>query len=71
MDGQLPGKDWQSEDWKIGVDIGGTFMDFCALEARSGRIASLKVLTTPDDPGPSCAPGSICWPSARGWMRRR
>ncbi|ANT63703.1 hydantoinase (plasmid) [Salipiger sp. CCB-MM3] len=46
MDGQLP-----AEDWKIGVDIGGTFMDFCALEARSGRIASLKVLTTPDDPG--------------------
>lgn len=38
-------------DWKIGVDIGGTFMDFCALEATSGRVASLKVLTTPDDPG--------------------
>ena len=38
-------------DWKIGVDIGGTFMDFCALETRSGRVASLKVLTTPDDPG--------------------
>lgn len=46
MDGNLP-----AEDWKIGVDIGGTFMDFCALEANSGRIASLKVLTTPDDPG--------------------
>ncbi|RNF34375.1 hydantoinase/oxoprolinase family protein [Paracoccus methylarcula] len=38
-------------DWKVGVDIGGTFMDFCALETRSGRIASLKVLTSPDDPG--------------------
>lgn len=38
-------------DWKIGVDIGGTFMDFCALEAVTGRVASLKVLTTPDDPG--------------------
>ena len=38
-------------DWKVGVDIGGTFMDFCALDTRSGRIASLKVLTTPDDPG--------------------
>ncbi|MBT9385120.1 hydantoinase/oxoprolinase family protein [Pseudooceanicola sp. CBS1P-1] len=46
MDGLTP-----AEDWKIGVDIGGTFMDFCALEARSGRIASLKVLTTPEDPG--------------------
>lgn len=40
-----------TSDWKIGVDIGGTFMDFCALEVHSGRIASLKVLTTPDDPG--------------------
>lgn len=39
------------EDWKVGIDIGGTFIDFCALEARSGRVASLKVLTTPDDPG--------------------
>ncbi|MDX8438947.1 hydantoinase/oxoprolinase family protein [Mesorhizobium australafricanum] len=38
-------------DWKLGVDIGGTFIDFCALESRSGRVASLKVLTTPEDPG--------------------
>ena len=39
------------EDWRIGVDIGGTFMDFCALEVATGRTASLKVLTTPEDPG--------------------
>ncbi|PTW47760.1 hydantoinase/oxoprolinase-like protein [Rhodovulum kholense] len=39
-------------DWKVGVDIGGTFIDFCALETRSDRVASLKVLTTPDEPGP-------------------
>lgn len=38
-------------DWKVGVDIGGTFIDFCALEAGSGRLVTLKVLTTPDDPG--------------------
>lgn len=38
-------------DWKIGVDIGGTFIDFCALEQVSGRVASLKVLTTPGNPG--------------------
>ncbi|PTW62911.1 N-methylhydantoinase A [Breoghania corrubedonensis] len=44
-------------DWKIGVDIGGTFMDFCALETRSGRIASLKVLTTPDNPGAELVTG--------------
>lgn len=41
----------EAADWKIGVDIGGTFIDFCALETRSGRLASLKVLTTPDEPG--------------------
>ncbi|MGO4406312.1 hydantoinase/oxoprolinase family protein [Bosea sp. RAF48] len=45
-DGTVP-----SADWKVGVDIGGTFIDFCALETRSGQVASLKVLTTPDDPG--------------------
>lgn len=50
MDGMSPPQ-MAEADWKIGVDIGGTFMDFCALETRSGRIASLKVLTTPDDPG--------------------
>ncbi|MBI1220035.1 MAG: hydantoinase/oxoprolinase family protein [Rhodobacteraceae bacterium] len=44
-------------DWKIGVDIGGTFMDFCALETLTGRIASLKVLTTPDDPGAELVTG--------------
>jgi N-methylhydantoinase A len=53
MDGAIAGEavEQQEADWKIGVDIGGTFIDFCALESRSGRVASLKVLTTPDDPG--------------------
>ena len=52
MDGAITVDEARSEaDWKVGVDIGGTFIDFCALEARSGRLASLKVLTTPDDPG--------------------
>ncbi|TPO13366.1 hydantoinase/oxoprolinase family protein [Mesorhizobium sp. B1-1-5] len=52
MDGAIAADEAQNEaDWKVGVDIGGTFIDFCALEARSGRVASLKVLTTPDDPG--------------------
>jgi N-methylhydantoinase A len=40
-----------AEGWRIGVDIGGTFIDFCALEPRSGRVESIKVLTTPDAPG--------------------
>ena len=37
--------------WKIGVDIGGTFIDFCALDQETNRLVTLKVLTTPDDPG--------------------
>ncbi|MQQ09156.1 hydantoinase/oxoprolinase family protein [Epibacterium sp. SM1979] len=53
MDGTSPPR----EDWKIGVDIGGTFMDFCALEVNSGRLATLKVLTTPDDPGAELTTG--------------
>ncbi|UCI34630.1 hydantoinase/oxoprolinase family protein [Mesorhizobium sp. B4-1-4] len=52
MDGTITANEALKEaDWKVGVDIGGTFIDFCALEVNSGRVASLKVLTTPEDPG--------------------
>ncbi len=37
--------------WRIGVDIGGTFIDFCALETGTDRVETIKVLTTPDEPG--------------------
>ena len=37
--------------WRIGVDIGGTFIDFCALDDATGAMHTLKVLTTPDEPG--------------------
>src|SRR5690554_1738784 len=37
--------------WKIGVDIGGTFIDFCVLDTRTNEVNTLKVLTTPDKPG--------------------
>ena len=37
--------------YRIGVDIGGTFADFCALDEATGRLATLKVLSTPDAPG--------------------
>jgi N-methylhydantoinase A len=37
--------------WRIGVDIGGTFIDFCALDESTQRLHTLKVLTTPDAPG--------------------
>lgn len=41
----------------IGVDIGGTFADFVALDTETGGITTLKVLTTPDAPGQDIAGG--------------
>jgi N-methylhydantoinase A len=37
--------------FRVGVDIGGTFADFCALDERTGAVHTLKVLTTPTEPG--------------------
>jgi N-methylhydantoinase A len=37
--------------WRVGVDIGGTFADFAAMDTQTGRIQTLKVLTTPSAPG--------------------
>ena len=35
----------------VGVDIGGTFADFVAVDTETGEMKTLKVLTTPNDPG--------------------
>jgi N-methylhydantoinase A len=40
-----------------GVDIGGTFADFVTLEIETGRLLTLKVLTTPGEPGQDVAAG--------------
>ena len=37
--------------YRIGVDIGGTFTDFCVFNEASGELHSLKVLSTPERPG--------------------
>ena len=37
-------------DWRLAVDIGGTFTDSVLLDATSGRVATEKTLTTPSDP---------------------
>ena len=37
-------------DWRLAVDIGGTFTDTVLLEADSGRVVVHKELTTPADP---------------------
>ena len=34
----------------LGVDTGGTFTDFVALNARSGAITTFKVPSVPEDP---------------------
>ncbi|MBU8542512.1 MULTISPECIES: hydantoinase/oxoprolinase family protein [Roseomonadaceae] len=36
---------------RVGVDIGGTFIDFCLWDEETEALHSLKVLTTPDTPG--------------------
>ena len=36
--------------YRLGVDIGGTFTDFAVLHPASGRLATHKQLTTPEDP---------------------
>ncbi len=37
--------------FRIGVDIGGTFTDFCVFDDDSGLLNTLKVLSRPDAPG--------------------
>jgi len=37
--------------YRVGVDIGGTFADFCAFDEASGRLETVKVLSTPATPG--------------------
>jgi N-methylhydantoinase A len=39
-----------SRDWRLAVDIGGTFTDVVLLDATSGTVAVEKVLTTPANP---------------------
>ena len=37
--------------YRVGVDIGGTFTDFCAFDEDTNQLHTLKVLSTPDKPG--------------------
>mgnify|MGYP001454238547 CR=1 FL=1 len=37
-------------NWRMGVDIGGTFTDLVMTDVATGRLFNEKVLTTPDDP---------------------
>jgi N-methylhydantoinase A len=42
--------DQNGPDWRLAVDIGGTFTDFVLLDAASGRVVVEKTLTTPSAP---------------------
>lgn len=37
--------------FRLGVDIGGTFTDFCLFDEDTNTVRTLKVLSTPDAPG--------------------
>ena len=43
--------------YRVGVDIGGTFTDFCAFNEDTGLVHTLKVLSTPDNPGQEVVDG--------------
>jgi N-methylhydantoinase A len=37
--------------YRVGVDIGGTFTDLCAFDETTNDLFTLKVLSTPEEPG--------------------
>ena len=39
-----------SQDWRVGVDIGGTFTDVVLWCEGTEKLVQVKLLTTPDDP---------------------
>jgi N-methylhydantoinase A len=43
--------------WALGIDSGGTFTDVMAMEVESGKIRTLKVPSTPEDPSQALLDG--------------
>ena len=37
--------------YRVSVDIGGTFTDFCVFDEANGELRTLKILSTPETPG--------------------
>ena len=48
--GTSAGIETASDDWRVGVDIGGTFTDVVLWREGSENLVQVKLLTTPDDP---------------------
>ena len=44
-------------NWRLGVDIGGTFTDFVLINSTNGQIYTEKRLTSQDDPARSVLEG--------------
>ncbi|MCC7429026.1 MAG: hydantoinase/oxoprolinase family protein [Alphaproteobacteria bacterium] len=59
--------DLSTPSLRIGIDIGGTFTDFVAVDDRSGRIFTEKVLTTPHDPAEAVLRGLDLMFAAHGF----
>src|SRR4029077_15634353 len=49
-DARRAGEDEPMTTWRVGVDIGGTFTDAALVDAETGQVRVVKVLTTPEDP---------------------
>ena len=43
--------------WQVGVDVGGTFTDFCAFDRESGVVHLHKRSSTPENPARAIAAG--------------
>ena len=52
--------------WTVGVDVGGTFTDFFALDEESGAVWLHKRPSTPDDPGRAIVLGIEAFASGPG-----
>ncbi|MET4690619.1 hydantoinase/oxoprolinase family protein [Sinorhizobium fredii] len=44
-------------NYRIGVDVGGSFTDFAVFDETSGHLATLKVFSRPDEPGAEITAG--------------
>ena len=51
---------------RVGVDIGGTFTDFCVYEEETQNLQTLKVPSTPETPGDEVLAGMRFLQEARG-----
>jgi N-methylhydantoinase A len=54
---KLATRDLLGVSWLVGVDVGGTFTDFFAYDARACRTRSFKIPSTPRNPAAAIAEG--------------